>query len=174
MSADRVTAWLLSDDTGISSCTIVAAMTGSGIGRADVPHDPADFGRCYRLLKQMPEWRIGLTAVAQRFPKWGPMVAVWEELETLYERLLAAREAHGEVQWPGHGRRRPSAKAIAAYYAHPATVAYRALYERMRVLEDDGYAADGWTPTGGGGWRKGPAHAANLGGVTITTASPRP
>ena len=52
--------WLMSGDTGISSETICAVMTGSkkgGVFGADIPHDVADFGRCYRLLKNFPEWR---------------------------------------------------------------------------------------------------------------------
>ena len=51
------TDWLLSRDTGISSETILAVMTGSEIERPGVPHDTADFGRCHRLLGHFPEWR---------------------------------------------------------------------------------------------------------------------
>lgn len=40
--------WLLSGDTGISSKTICAVMTGNKKADSfgpDVPHDPSDFGR---------------------------------------------------------------------------------------------------------------------------------
>ena len=50
-------AWLTNGDTGISSKTIWLVMMGRRLGAndwADVPHDPDDFGRCYRLLQVMP------------------------------------------------------------------------------------------------------------------------
>lgn len=54
--------WSRGRDTGISSGTIYTAATGdySPWGKYDVPHDAADFGRCYRLLKLFPELRDSL------------------------------------------------------------------------------------------------------------------
>ena len=83
--------WVLSDDTGISSKTIWAVMMGAvpktiGPFWFDVPHDPSDFGRCYRLLVRFPDWRPRLMEVAARFPKWGPMVREWERMEALNVR----------------------------------------------------------------------------------------
>ena len=84
--------WLLSNDTGISSKTICAVMTNSKIGidtsLPDIPYDPADFGRCYRLLKLFPEWRPRLPEVAAWFAAWEPMVAAWDELTNLYEEEI--------------------------------------------------------------------------------------
>jgi hypothetical protein len=84
-----VGAWLASWDTGISSKTIYHVLRGtpwSGPFRPDVPHDPDDFGRCYRLLKVAPpEWRANLARVAERFPAWAPLVARWDDLTRLYE-----------------------------------------------------------------------------------------
>jgi hypothetical protein len=79
--------WLLSDDTGISSRTIFATMTNSHVAphNMPIPFDPADFGRCYRLLKAFPLWRLRLREVADRFPEWGPIVNAWPELEAIYE-----------------------------------------------------------------------------------------
>ena len=83
--------WLLSGDTGISSKTILAVMTRSKMGEPfgpDVPHDPSDFGRCYRLLALFPGWRARLPEVAEKFPAWGPMVLAWGELTALYEEEI--------------------------------------------------------------------------------------
>lgn len=80
--------WLASWDTGISSLTIYAVFTGRPVLRSGpgVPHDPDDFGRCYRLLKVAPpEWRANLQRVADRYPEWAPLVARWSEIEALYE-----------------------------------------------------------------------------------------
>lgn len=79
--------WLMSGDTGTSSKTICSVMTGSDTPKfgPDVPHDADDFGRCYRLLQLFPDWRRRLPEVAAVHPKWGPMVAAWDELTALYE-----------------------------------------------------------------------------------------
>lgn len=86
--------WIVGDDTGVSSKTIWAVMMGAVSGQEpwyafDVPHDPDDFGRCYRLLKAIPEWRPRLHEVAERFPKWAPLIAAWDELTALYEEEVA-------------------------------------------------------------------------------------
>lgn len=83
--------WMLSNDTGISSKTICAVMTNSNPRAnfwAGFPHDPADFGRCYRLLKLFPEWRGRLPEVAERFPEWSKLVIAWDELTDTYENEL--------------------------------------------------------------------------------------
>ncbi len=78
--------WMASWDTGVSSRTIFATFKGYGLdGGPGVPHDPDDFGRCYRLLKVAPEWRANLRRVAERYPAWVGLVAHWDRLESLYE-----------------------------------------------------------------------------------------
>jgi hypothetical protein len=88
--------WRDSWDTGVSSLTIFSTFR-NGLGmpdRPDVPQDPADFGRCYRLLKVAPpEWRANLGRVAVRFPEWRPFVASWSEVERLYEEELPTGDA---------------------------------------------------------------------------------
>ncbi|MDT8068218.1 MAG: hypothetical protein ROO76_08635 [Terriglobia bacterium] len=80
--------WAAGRDTGISSMTIYSVVMGVPIDRADVPHDPADFGRCYRLLQLFPAWKKRLFQVAERYPVWAPMVVEWSALELLYEEAL--------------------------------------------------------------------------------------
>lgn len=126
--------WMMGPDTGISSKTICAVMTGcdtTGIW-CDVPHDPADFGRCYRLLKSFPEWRGFMYQVAERFKEWGPLVAAWDELTALYEEEL------------------PTGKGKAPK-----------LYARMQTLIDEGKIAAGWKRVGTSGWI-GPRGAASV------------
>lgn len=80
-------AWLANGDTGTSSLTIWHTLMHSGktTKYSDVPYDPDDFGRCYRLLKVMPQWRARLSEVAARYPAWAPLVDAWDELTALYE-----------------------------------------------------------------------------------------
>ena len=86
--------WLRGRDTGISSCTIYAVMMNTQTPKScyDIPHDPDDFGRCYRLLKLFPAWRERMPEVSQRFPAWIPFVREWDKLTEMYERELETRD----------------------------------------------------------------------------------
>ena len=138
--------WLLSGDTGTSSKTICAVMTGSELRSTDVPHDNDDFGRCYRLLRMFPEWRARLHEVAEEFPMWGPMVEAWDELTALYEGCC---EPNGQY-------------TRASYKTNEATASK--LYARMQVLIDEGRIAAGWTKTGPGCWKGPGVQVVSLGG----------
>lgn len=87
--------WRSSWDTGVSSLTIYSVFAGGTLpdGAPGVPHDPADFGRCHRLLKVAPTWRDNLHRVAERFPAWRPLVDRWADLERLYEEELPTGKA---------------------------------------------------------------------------------
>lgn len=85
--------WIASDDTGISSKTIWAVMMNAEIDYAHVPWDPADFGRCYRLLEAVPEWKPRLGEVAKKYPAWTGLVENWPELEALYLEELPTGKA---------------------------------------------------------------------------------
>lgn len=82
--------WLYGPDVGCSSLTIFSVLNSRGHSmnsqwRLDIPHDPDDFGRCYRLLNAIPGWRERLPEVAAKYPRWKPYVAAWEELTRLFE-----------------------------------------------------------------------------------------
>ena len=81
-------AWLLGGDTGASSKRIMLIMTGFAHREiySDTPSDNSDFGRCVRLLKLFPQWRLRLPEVAAR-QGWKYLVEEWDALTTWYERL---------------------------------------------------------------------------------------
>lgn len=89
---DAVMNWLMSYDTGLSSRTIVAvmeedrALAAALLGSWGVwyPHDPADLGRCIRLLDIAPEYRERLSEMGHVSQVWAELVNHWEELESLY------------------------------------------------------------------------------------------
>lgn len=147
------TDWLLSGDTGTSSKTICAVMTDSirarGIGSP--PSDNDDFGRCYRLLKAFPAWRLQLHKVANAFPEWGPLVDAWSELEALWESYCNIDGCVGAKE-----------------YAANTDVA-KALYKRLHEISDLGRLADGWKKDGPGSWSKDKRSIINLGSMTIET-----
>jgi hypothetical protein len=84
--------WISGRDTGISSKTMFAALSGADIGPKklncfegrDIPKDMDDFGRCYRLILAVPEWRDYLGRVSMVFPAWTPFIREWETLQSLY------------------------------------------------------------------------------------------
>ena len=84
--------WLWGTDVGMSSAAIFGVLAGPeelrksarDYGKAAAPRDPADLGRCLRLLAIFPEWRARLPEVAAAYPDttWSKIVARWGELET--------------------------------------------------------------------------------------------
>jgi hypothetical protein len=94
--------WAAGRDTGTSSLTIYQAITGNRSHHRglDIPYDPDDFGRCYRLLKLFPSWRKDLGKVVDVCPEWKPFVEAWDELTAMYE---AAGWANRNVKSKGDG-----------------------------------------------------------------------
>lgn len=97
---------------------------------ASPPSDPSDFGRCYRLLKLIPEWRPRLSEVAARYRQWTALIEHWDELTAMYEDELE------------NGPKNKFGSRMA-----PRT------YDRMKVLIDEGRIAAGWKRTGPGSWQ---------------------
>lgn len=82
--------WWRGLDVGASSAALFAVFcrpslrfAADHLGRASVPRDASDFGRCKRLLQLFPDWRNNLHRVAEAYPetKWPALVARWPELE---------------------------------------------------------------------------------------------
>jgi hypothetical protein len=81
--------WLLKGDRGISSETIFGAITGLWINRSKYPPaDPSDFYRCYKLLKQVPEWKGELLKVAELSKTWKNVIDNWDKLSELLEEQI--------------------------------------------------------------------------------------
>ena len=90
--------WITGSDTGTSSKTLWAVMMAAVAdgGRYARPYDVGDFGRCYRLLELVPEWKTRLAEVAARFPEWTPLVREWSKIEDAY---LADLKDNGGRSW---------------------------------------------------------------------------
>ena len=87
-------AWISGRDTGISSKAIWAHMMGvppeQPFAFGNFPHDPDDFGRCYRLLVRVPAWRARIGEMASHGEVWARLAVAWDELAALYEEEAAA------------------------------------------------------------------------------------
>lgn len=79
--------WPSCGDTGISSMAIYRHMLGFPQERSSShPWDPADFGRCFRLLTApwAEPWRARIGEMAE-YNGWSKLVERWGDLEALYE-----------------------------------------------------------------------------------------
>lgn len=80
--------WSQSDDAGISSRTIVHALTGAEVlhpYHASPPLDAGDFGRCVRMLDLFPWLRDGLHQLPALHANWPAALSrEWPALEALY------------------------------------------------------------------------------------------
>lgn len=77
VEVERVTAWLLSDDTGLSSRALAAHMLGvpmEGWRGTFAPLDEADRGRCVRLLQRFPEWELRLDELIALNDEWAEQI----------------------------------------------------------------------------------------------------
>lgn len=56
-------------------------------GEPNYPHDAGDFGRCYKLLKAVPQWNTPeyMNKLRELSPMWNNLVDVWDELTAHYE-----------------------------------------------------------------------------------------
>ena len=80
--------WIVNGRTGISSRTMWAALNDaydqeSGASY-DIPHDAADFGRCYRYVEATGLSLEDIQQVGEIIPWWKPITDEWESLCELY------------------------------------------------------------------------------------------
>ena len=96
-----LTRWLASDDTGLSSL-YMASILSDRYPKLETPHYPRDaddFGRCYRLLKAVPELRSNSMRLATCPAPWPELHREWLRLERLYEAAInnPADQSAGDV-----------------------------------------------------------------------------
>lgn len=81
----EVLKWISEDGNGLSAKAIACAALGQVPKRPNYPHDGDDFGRCYRLLKNVPGASEGLARLGRDGgPMWVALVARWQEIEEAY------------------------------------------------------------------------------------------
>jgi hypothetical protein len=78
----KVATWFAGEDTGVSSNTIAAFMCGANMRKVYkmTPSDPADLGRCLRLIEQFPEWKPRIPELASLGKNWGILAQNWDAL----------------------------------------------------------------------------------------------
>lgn len=76
----RLAKWFSGRDTGSSSKAIACHMAG-GTCDGSSPSDPADLGRCLRLLEIFPEWKPRIKEMMGYGGEWLGLAPHWDELE---------------------------------------------------------------------------------------------
>lgn len=80
--------WLASDDVGMSSKFMAHVLAGGPKCEFAYPHDPADFNRCVKFLRAVPEARKKLNLLTSHEKPWPELVARWPELESLLDKEI--------------------------------------------------------------------------------------
>jgi len=126
--------WIINGEVGTSSKTIWAVMMGAVLKSRkdswdyDVPHDPDDFSRCWKLLVLFPQWKERLPEVARIFPAWVGIVREWNKLTNMFEGNLKSNPN-------GYG------------YS-------KEMYDFLQTLIDEGRIANGWVKISPSTWER--------------------
>ncbi len=79
-----IAAWLASDDTGLSSKFMASVLTGEFKAENHYPRDPADFGRCLRLVNAVPGLAENIGDMSQHGRHWAVVADHWDEWVEIY------------------------------------------------------------------------------------------
>lgn len=77
--------WISNGETGMSSKTMWNCLMGNKNFEINVPWDPDDFSRCYKLLQAVPEWKSELHKLKSLSPVWERLIDNWDKLTWMYE-----------------------------------------------------------------------------------------
>jgi hypothetical protein len=87
--------WLAVGQQGVSSLTLFHHLTQTPMPQSrSHPHDLDDFGRCKRMIEQVPSLRALLPEAASLSPVWARIVDVWDTLCTTLDAEIAAGERY--------------------------------------------------------------------------------
>jgi hypothetical protein len=84
---EKILAWFITGETGMSSECLAATVAGMNTGdriRTSSPSDGSDFGRCHMLILRVPEIRERLQLMRPISPRWNALVEHWAEVESTY------------------------------------------------------------------------------------------
>jgi hypothetical protein len=77
--------WIDNGRVGSSSKTMWSCLMGNYNFPVNIPYDPDDFSRCYKLLEAVPEWKSQLHKLKPLSKQWSNLVDNWDKLTEMYE-----------------------------------------------------------------------------------------
>jgi hypothetical protein len=87
--------WLAVGEQGTSSLTLFHHLAKIPLPRDRAePRDLDDFGRCKRMIEQVPSLRARLAEAADLSPAWARIVGIWDTLSSTLDDETAAGDGH--------------------------------------------------------------------------------
>ena len=83
--------WIVNGRVGISSKTIWGILQGIEVRDNDIPYDPSDFSRCWKLVTRCNISVDELKKVYVKLPYWKPYIDNWNKLTEMYEKNRAEK-----------------------------------------------------------------------------------
>ena len=87
--------WLANGHRGISANAIASHLSGIDCGGkssfGNYPHDSADFLRCRKLLKAVPNFKERLHEMSEISPIWAALVEQWDIIDTTLAMEMNSR-----------------------------------------------------------------------------------
>jgi hypothetical protein len=91
-------AWMAGDDCGASSESILMTALGQvprhGVSR---PYDPADLGRCIRMMKLLPWVREIAFPKLSAYRQWKPFIEHWDEIAAMMKNEVGINWEKGKM-----------------------------------------------------------------------------
>jgi hypothetical protein len=78
---EKVLMWLATGEVGTSSQTMAFIAAGLPMKHPCHPLDPADFNRCLKVVREIPEIRNSFQKIAALSPEWKGVIDNWERIE---------------------------------------------------------------------------------------------
>ncbi|MBY4887762.1 hypothetical protein K5Y32_07420 [Pantoea sp. DY-15] len=99
--AMKVFQWQAKGSVGVSSATMASIAMGMDKNfyhsHFCPPWDPSDLTRCMKLVDFIPEIRDHFPAIAEKCPKFAPILNHWDELTAMVRREWAAGDRAPET-----------------------------------------------------------------------------
>lgn len=80
----KAVTWLINGETGLSSIVLCAAVLGIEPDDNYHPGDPADFNRCLKFLRDVPEARAHIGNAAKLSEAWKRIIERWDDVEKCF------------------------------------------------------------------------------------------
>lgn len=94
----KVIQWLAGDDTGISSEALAFTfLSVKRIPYLNPPADPADLGRCLRLIRKVPAVREMVDVLGNKHRGWRKAACVWDQLAKCMKAEVGIDWRKGDV-----------------------------------------------------------------------------
>lgn len=76
---DKILNWYVNGETGASSKVLASVALGQ-VSEKHHPLDPADFNRCLKLVRAVPEIKNYFDQISKLSPQWKSVIDNWDKI----------------------------------------------------------------------------------------------